>query len=243
MTKILGLLLALLLVPLPAAAQLQAPNRLDAVEHVHRACPGLIYRDHEFTDAVATYLHQQDPRWGRNGKRGNANDPSHDAIAFRNPASPFGVSIVDIIGAAGSSSASPAWIDQTQATITVGTTGVWVRPSGRLPACLTGGSGGGSTPPPPVTEPPPPPAPVVNLGPIVEALARIESRLAALESRPSPSLDLFASYVDDMIGSGPADDPHIVPNHITDLKQRLDALRLELEQQRTWLRGRAVLRY
>lgn len=240
-----ALLVALLLcVPVTAHAQLTAPNRRDVVEHVAERCPGLIRQDHAFTDAVATVLNREDERWGRNGKRGNAKDPSHDAIAYRNPASPFGVSIVDIIGAAGSPSASPAWIDQTQATINAGTTGVWVRPSGVLPACLTGG---------PVTpdEPAPdegsgePAAPAVDLGPVLAALAAIDARLAALERRPAfgrQDLANVEGYVDDMIGRGPADDPD-TPNHVTDLKERADRNRALLEDILRILRASRLLRY
>jgi hypothetical protein len=238
-----ALLLLLLLLPAPAFAQLQAPNRRDVVEFVADRCPGLIRQDHAFTDAVATLLNGEDARWGRNGKRGNAGDPSHDAVAWRNPGSPFGVSIVDIIGAAGSSSASPAWIDQTQATIDARTTGVWVAPSGRLPTCL---SGGGTVPVPPVDPLPPPvvtPAPVVDLGPVLEKLSAIEARLAALEDRPIPvttDLGLFGDYVDDMVGGGPGGG---ADNHITDIKRRLDVTRTMIEQLNAWLRSRPVLRF
>jgi hypothetical protein len=235
------LAVALLVLPAPVSAQLQAPNRFDVVERVASACPGLILQDHAFTDAVASLLTAEDARWGRNGKRGNPNDPSHDAIAFRNPSSPFGVSIVDIIGAAGSSSASPAWIDQTQATIDARTTGVWVAPSGRLPACLSGGS----EPPPVVTLPPlvvSPPALVVDLGPVLEKLSAIEARIAALEARPAPvtELGLFGDYVDDMVGTGPGGGAE---NHVTDIKQRLDIIRAGLEQLAAWLKSRPVLRF
>jgi hypothetical protein len=230
-----------------AAAQLQAPNRRDVVDRVASACPGLILQDHAFTDAVASVLTAEDARWGRNGKRGNPNDLSHDAIAFKNPASPFGVSIVDIIGAAGSPSASPAWIDQTQATIDARTTGVWIAPSGRLPACLSG-----TAPPPVVT--PPPPSPIVTPIPsdvasaitaMTVTLARVEARLAAIEARPVPDfLDVavFNAYIDDMVGKGPSGDPQVTPNHITDIKERLDVLRVSLDQLNAWLRSRTILR-
>jgi hypothetical protein len=179
-----GVLLALLLAA-PVQAQLQAPNRRDVVERVADRCPGLILHDHAFTDAVATLLNGEDARWGRNGKRGNANDPSHDAIAYRNPASPFGVSVVDIIGSAGSPSASPAWIDQTQATIDARTTGVWVAPSGRLPACLTGGApppgtGPGPVDPPPVT---PPLAGNTDLAAVQRDLAALLNTLSSIQAR------------------------------------------------------------
>jgi hypothetical protein len=171
-----------LLLSLPVSAQLQAPNRRDVVERVADRCPSLILQDHAFTDAVATLLNGEDARWGRNGKRGNANDPSHDAVAYRNPASPFGVSVVDIIGAAGSPSASPAWIDQTQATIDARTTGVWVAPSGRLPACLTGDGGGSVDKPPPDVDKPPP-AGSTDLAAVQRDLAALLNTLSSIQAR------------------------------------------------------------
>lgn len=240
-TRLVLVLLSLLLAS-PALAQREyAPRRMDVVQRVASSCPGLILQDHAFTDAVATLLNLEDDRWGRNGKRGNAGDPSHDAIAYRTSASPFGVAVIDIIGAAGSRDASPAWIDQTDATIAAGTTGVWVRPSGALPACLSG------TP----TEPVEPTVPIVPTFPvdyrpvlndISQRLAIIDARLTAIEQRDpaSPDLGLLNMYIDAMIGNGP--DGGTGP-HVTDIKQRLDVIRVQLDQLNGWLRGRAVLRY
>jgi hypothetical protein len=219
----------------PGRAAQYAPVRLDVIERVDRACPGMVLQDHAFTDAVATVLHREDARWGRNGKRGNPTDPSHDAIAFRTPASPFGVAVIDIIASAGSPSARPAWIDQTDATITAGTTGVWVAPSGVLPACLTGGSTapGPGQPAPPVAQ--------TDLTDVLVALGRIEDRLMRVESAMRhDDLGTITRYVDDMVGDGPVDG---TGPHITDLKMRLDVIRVSLEQLDAWLRGRRVLRY
>ena len=36
----------------------------------------------QFMDQVVDTLRTYDTRWGYNGKRGNVNDPSHDAIAY-----------------------------------------------------------------------------------------------------------------------------------------------------------------
>ncbi len=228
-----------------AAQRAYAPNELATVKYVDERCPGLIWQDHAFTDAVFSLLHSRDPKWGRNGKRGNPNDPSHDAGSYQTPTSPFGVAVIDIIGCAGGAadcSPFPAWIDQTDATIAAKTTGVWVRPSGRLPACLSG------TTPTPVPDPGTPavvtpPSPTVDLTEVLVALSRIDDRLAAIENRQPPETETFRAYVDDMVGAGPADDPRTVPNHVTDLKQRLDSIYAMLEQLQAWLRGRAVLRY
>lgn len=244
MRQVIRSLLVLVLV-LPATAHAQtayAPDRSDVVRRVAAACPGLIFEDHRFTDAVASVLYSDDARWGRNGKRGNAGDLSHDAIAYRTSASPLGVAIIDIIGAAGRSDAAPAWLDQTDETIRQGTTGVWVQPSGILPACLRAGGDGGGTTPTPETPPPAPP-PSVDLSEVLSALQRIEARLGALEARTPTLPPVVSSYIDAMIGSGPAGDPVAVPNHITDILQRIDANRAALEQLSAWLRSRGLLRY
>jgi hypothetical protein len=225
-----------------AAAQQTAPNKIAVVQDVADRCPGLVMQDHAFTDAVASVLNAQDARWGRNGKRGNVNDPSHDALAFKNPESRAGgVSVIDIIVGAGGQFATAGWQDVTQATIDAGTIGAWVAPSGRLPACLT-------LPPGPV----PPTAPpttdtdtVVALRELAATLVRIEVRLAAIESRPVPDfLDVavFNAFIDDMVGKGPAGDPQLMPNHITDVKERLDVIRINVEQLNAWLRSRTILR-
>lgn len=112
-------------------------------------------------------------------------------------------------------------------------------------------AGSAPTPTPsPTPTPAPAPAPTVDLSEVLVALSRIdtrlgeiETRIVAIESRPAPSLDLFAAYVDDMIGNGPGDNPSVVPNHVTDLKKRLDVIRVDLEQISAWLRSRSALRW
>jgi hypothetical protein len=213
--SVIGLVAWLVAAPVGAQAP---PNEFATVVEVHEKCPGLIFRDHEFTDAVFSRLHAKDPRWGRNGKRGNVNDLSHDAGAWRMPSGPGGVAIVDIIAAAGGPDARPAWQDVTQATIAAGTVGAWVAPSGVLPPCLSGAP----TAPAPGTGPgqPAPPAPPVivpDLTEILVELSRIENRITALER----ALDA----------------------HTVDTKERTDVVRVALEQLDAWLRGRRVLRY
>lgn len=214
-----------------------APNRLDVVQAVDRACPGLVLRDHAFTDAVVLELRRRFPNenWGRNGKRGNANDPSHDAAFMPTTASPFGGAVIDIIAAAGSPGARPAWIDQTDATVAAGTIGVWVAPSGLLPDCLTGGS----TAPGPGPGQPAPPA-QTDLTDILVTLSRIEDRLMRVESAMRhDDLSLLTAYVEDMVGDGPEGG---TGPHVTDIKQRLDVVRVQLEQLTAWLRSRTILR-
>jgi hypothetical protein len=106
------------------------------VQAVARANPGALAnscQSHggswQFMDQVVDTLRTYDTRWGYNGKRGNVNDPSHDAIAYN-----YGggadqgsteVYIIDIVGGHCGSSPGPAWIDVTEATRQGGTIGRW----------------------------------------------------------------------------------------------------------------------
>jgi len=106
------------------------------VDAVARANPGALAnscQSHggswQFMDQVVDTLRTYDTRWGYNGKRGNVNDPSHDAIAYN-----YGggadqgsteVYIVDIVGGHCGPSPGPAWIDVTEATRNGGTIGRW----------------------------------------------------------------------------------------------------------------------
>jgi hypothetical protein len=83
----------------------------------------------QFMDQVVDTLRTYDTRWGYNGKRGNVNDPSHDAIAYNyGSGSDQGstqVYIVDVVGGHCGPSPGPAWIDVTEATRQGGTIGRW----------------------------------------------------------------------------------------------------------------------
>ena len=96
---------------------------------------------------MAWVLHSTvDVRFGLNGKRGAANDPSMDAVSFRNPASlAGGVEVIDVVAGAGGRDARPAWQDVTDATVRAGTVGLYIQPE---PVTTT-------TPPPVVITPPP----------------------------------------------------------------------------------------
>lgn len=107
------------------------------VSAVAQANPGALAnscQDHggswQFMDMVVDTLRTYDTRWGYNGKRGNAHDPSHDAIAYNYGAGPdqnsTEVYIVDIIGGHCGSSPSPAWNDVTGVTRSQGTFGRWI---------------------------------------------------------------------------------------------------------------------
>ncbi len=107
------------------------------VQAVARAHPGALQnscQDHggswQFMDMVVDTLRTYDTRWGYNGKRGNANDPSHDVVAYNYGSGPdqgsTQVYIIDVIGGHCGSAPVPAWIDVTGATHAAGSTGRWI---------------------------------------------------------------------------------------------------------------------
>lgn len=107
------------------------------VQAVARANPGALQnscQDHggswQFMDQVVDTLRTYDTRWGFNGKRGNANDPSLDVVTYH-----YGdgadqgsteVYIIDIVGGHCGSTPSATWIDVTAVTRSQGTIGRWI---------------------------------------------------------------------------------------------------------------------
>jgi hypothetical protein len=81
-------------------------------------------------DQVVDTLRTYDTRWGYNGKRGNANDPSKDVVTYHYgsgaDANSTDVYIIDIIGGHCGSTPSPVWSDVTDITVQSGTIGRWI---------------------------------------------------------------------------------------------------------------------
>lgn len=97
--------------------------------------------------------------------------------------------------------------------------------------------------PPPTPGPAPAPAPAVDLTPVLDALERIDERLQTIEAEHHhEDFRALVAYIDAMIGSGP-DGAGPLPPHVTDIKERLDVIRVTLEQLTAWLRSRGVLRW
>lgn len=101
----------------------------------------------DFIKLLAARCHAIDPKFGLNGKRGNPNDLSDDALNYKgegpghdptNGNTP--VTVIDVIGAAGSSGAFPTW----QVFDNLPGPGAWVKPVNA-----------------PTPQPPIPPAPVL----------------------------------------------------------------------------------
>lgn len=108
----------------------------------------------DFIRLLAADCHAADPRYGLNGKRGNANDISDDALNFVGAGpghTPDGrpCTVVDVIVAAGSPAAQPGW---NPIPDPVGSSGAWVQPSTVDPVPGDGDSGG--TPSKPIEFPP-----------------------------------------------------------------------------------------
>lgn len=125
-----------------------------------------------FIRRLAYELHTTvDKRFGLNGKRGNPNDISDDALNFRGE-STLGdvdptngnqpVTVIDVIGAAGTSDARPTWNHVGPAT--PNPFGAWVKPQ---PV--------GSATPVPV----PTPAPV-DLTPILNTLKSLDAKITTI---------------------------------------------------------------
>ena len=107
------------------------------VEAVARANPAALRnscQDHggswQFMDQVVDTLRTYDTRWGYNGKRGNANDPSLDVVAYNYGAGAdqgsTQVYIVDIIGGHCGPNPTATWIDVTAVTLNSGNIGRWI---------------------------------------------------------------------------------------------------------------------
>ncbi len=120
----------------PPGARLPLPNRMAVVQAAFAARPDLVRRscqEHggtwEFLDYLVDKLREEDNRWGYNGKRGNAADPSMDVVDYHWGAGPSEgstqVYIIDIMFGHCGSSPSAAWIDQTGATAAQRSIGRW----------------------------------------------------------------------------------------------------------------------
>lgn len=124
--------------PDPTGGRLPLPSYgASVVQAVARANPGALQNScqdsggsWQFMDQVVDTLRTYDTRWGYNGKRGNANDPSKDVVTYHYGAGPDAnstdVYIIDIIGGHCGATPSPGWNDVTDVTLQSGTIGRWI---------------------------------------------------------------------------------------------------------------------
>jgi hypothetical protein len=145
------------------------PNHIDVVRRLAAEHPSEWSAAHRggaatesFIRRLAATLHAMDPRFGLNGKRGNPNDISDDAInfdgeSFLGDVDPTRgnapVTVIDVIGGAPSGPSgpdgTPAWNPVTDPNVRP-TLAAWVKPgavsSGGGTGGGTGGGGGTQTP-------------------------------------------------------------------------------------------------
>jgi hypothetical protein len=124
--------------PDPQGGRLPLPSYgFSVVQAVARANPGALQNScqdsggtWQFMDQVVDTLRTYDTRWGYNGKRGNANDPSKDVITYHYGPGPDAnstdVYIIDIIGGHCGANPTPVWNDVTDITVNSGTIGRWI---------------------------------------------------------------------------------------------------------------------
>ena len=124
--------------PDPTGGRLPLPSyAAGVVQAVARANPAALANScqdsggtWQFMDQVVDTLRTYDTRWGYNGKRGNANDPSKDVVTYHYGAGPDAnstdVYIIDVIGGHCGPTPSPVWSDVTDITISSGTIGRWI---------------------------------------------------------------------------------------------------------------------
>jgi hypothetical protein len=121
----------------PPGSRLPLPNMESVVQAVARSNPAALQNScqdsggtWQFMDLVVDTLRTYDTRWGYNGKRGNANDPSKDVVAYHYSggadAGSTDVYIIDIINGHCGSTPSAGWIDVTAATANSGSIGRWI---------------------------------------------------------------------------------------------------------------------
>ena len=121
----------------PHGGRLVLPNMASVIQAVARANPAAIQNScqdsggsWQFMDSVVDTLRTYDTRWGYNGKRGNAGDPSKDVIDYHwgdgPDANSTDVYIIDIINGHCGSTPSAGWNDVTDVTLGSGTIGRWI---------------------------------------------------------------------------------------------------------------------
>lgn len=133
------------------------PNLLSEVEACKRQYPEAWRHAHtgsarteEFIRLLAARCHAISPRFGLNGKRGNPDDVSDDALCFKGEGPDHLVdgtsaTVIDVIGAAGTPGAVAQWAIVSKSEAPIQT--AWIQPGAVVPV----------PPAPPV----PPPAPPV----------------------------------------------------------------------------------
>jgi hypothetical protein len=179
--------LPLLFILLAAPAYAQDIDRAKAImREVAAACPRAYANAHaahnthperlDYIILATQALKKFDARFGMNGKRGNASDPSADAIAYGAGRSVLVVDVIVGAGEHGSNLDAITWND-----VTGFGPGVYVDPDTHAPVVPCGSTpkpNPGETPKPnPPTPVPPAPAPPIDLSPVLAELTAVRSAL------------------------------------------------------------------
>lgn len=133
------------------------PNCLDVVQRVAAEYPQEFREAHtggpnteKFIRRLAWVLYSQDKRWGLNGKRGDYNTISQDALNYfgegpgTDPKTGSPITVVDVIGGAGGPNPQPSW----QVFSDLPGPGGWIKPEP-----VGSGSADGGTPSPTSPQP------------------------------------------------------------------------------------------
>lgn len=162
------------------------PNRVDVVaqlksEHPEEWAAMNAGPDHRFIKRLAWTLHQIDPNFGLNGKRGDVRNLSEDCVAYKNPTVDNGPEVADVVQNHGAPNASPTWINVTKDSqgwkadgtkdADGGAGAAWVQPQ---PV-----SGAPAPVPPPVPQPP-----SGEVAALKRQIAELTAEVLALKARP-----------------------------------------------------------
>lgn len=157
---------------------------LQIMREVAESCPRAYMNAHrdenqhpeawDYVILATQALKKFDPAFGMNGKRGDVNNPSSDALVYRTPS---GIRIIDfLIGAGehGNDTGRLAWTDVTaESTVGGRVMGAYIDPDSKSPVVACG------------AEPPPPPPPTDGLQAVLDAIARLEAKVSELAGKVS----------------------------------------------------------
>lgn len=155
------------------------PNCLDVVQRVAAEYPQEFREAHtggpnteKFIRRLAWVLYSQDKRWGLNGKRGDYNTISQDALNYfgegpgTDPKTGSPITVVDVIGGAGGPNPQPSW----QVFSDLPGPGGWIKPEP-----VGSGSADGGTPSPTSPQPTGP-----DLTPILNTLKSLDAKITTI---------------------------------------------------------------
>lgn len=182
-------------VPLPAPSPAPAPEPVMSVPDTElarldaslRARASLLTPNADCRPFIVAVANDLGGRWGLNGKRGNATDPSKDVLDYLDASNT--VWLFDVIGDATDGSGPGA------NTLNIPTnSNVENHPNGDGAIWIDPKTIGGEPTSAPIETPTPPPAPSPDLTPLLADVAALKVRISALENAPQPQLPDLSAY-------------------------------------------------